>query len=310
MVTNWDACDVGSLEEVFRSHEFGRATGATGGRRAADSARRGDRLFGKRFGRPLTAVPSRDVEGEARARALAGREDRTARVEETEVPEEPPTCRALGSRCGAGIRSTPRRHRRHRRNDTPLGTGRSPLSSRSARSSPPGSWRERVTIRGPSVSAQGTHNTAPAAERHFQAPGAVSPGSAAPSGSLTAAPGSGGPSSRTAAHNGLGSGNAPGGQVTLVGPATYTGTPAPPAASGSSPAGRRQRGHEFSGASRQHQSRRPRRAHRREHGERRRVVSRDRRGQLGSSVPAAASTVGVVNAVVNTLDQAVSASTQ
>jgi hypothetical protein len=32
--------------------------------------------------------------------------------------------------------------------------------------------------------------------------------------------------------------------------------------------------------------------------------------QLGSSVPATASTVGVVNGVVNTLDQAASASTQ
>ena len=303
MVTNWDACDVGSLEEVFRSHEFGRATGATGGRRAADPARRADRLFGKRFGWPLTAVPSRDVEGEPQRELSPGGEG--AEVEETEMPEEPPRVEpsnrvaALGPEHPESPSTAP-----SKRHPTRYGTIASvvALGALVAAGIMAGTGHHPRS----GVFAQGTHNTAPP-QTAFPAPGAVSPGSVSPSGSLIAAPGSGGPSSRTAAHNGLGSGNAPGGQVTLVGPATYTRTPAPPAASGSSPGGGTTSSPAPPGNSNPVAPSAP------PDGTTVSAVGSavaTAAAQLGSSVPAAASTVGVVNGVVNTLGQAVSASTQ
>ena len=56
-------------------------------------------------------------------------------------------------------RSTPRRRCRNRRDDPPVGTGRSPLSARWLRSWPPGSRPGRVSVPA-SVSAHGEHGTA------------------------------------------------------------------------------------------------------------------------------------------------------
>jgi len=50
LVTNWNTRDIGSLEEVFRSHEFGRATNAMGGRKVSGAAGREDALFAHEFG--------------------------------------------------------------------------------------------------------------------------------------------------------------------------------------------------------------------------------------------------------------------
>ena len=116
--------------------------------------------------------------------------------------------------------------------------------------------------------------------------------------------GSGGPSSRTAAHNGLGSGNAPEGSVTLVGPATYTGTRPRPRLPAALPARRRPRVLRRLPATAilSPPSASP-------GGTTVSAVGSSvatAASQLGSSVPAAASTVSVVNGVVNTLDQAVS----
>ena len=206
-------------------------------------------------------------------------------------------------------RSTPRRRRRNRRDDPPVGTGRSPLSARWLRSWPPGSRPGRVSI--PVRVSRHMESTA----RRSRAAGSTLPVR------LQRAPLLRPDRSRrqqqgpVACHRarvrtgGLGSGNAPGGRVSLVGPATFTGTPVSPAASGNAGAG----------------AAGPRVPRRLPEAPIRSLLSRRPLGsavsavgssvttatsQIGGSVPAAGSTTGVVNTVVNTLDQAVGASSE
>ena len=211
MFSNWDARDVGSLEEVFRSHEFGQAPNTMGVRGGAYLAGREDGLLAKEFGRPLTAVHSHDVNGEGEPRlSPGGGGPEAAPVEEPELPEQRPQVEPFGGGVALGaehaevsLRAPSKRHA------TRYGTTASvvALATLAAAGIMAGVGHRPRS----SVSAQGTHNTA-RPHSAFQAPGAVPPGSVAPSGSLTATPGSNGQSSRTAAHNGLGSGNRPGGR--------------------------------------------------------------------------------------------------
>jgi hypothetical protein len=307
MFTNWDAREVGSLEEVFRSHEFGQPPNTMGGGGASYPARREDGLFAKEFGRPLTAVHSHD-DGEGEPLLSAGGSGpEAAPNEEPERPEQRPQVEPSGGDAALGAEHAEASWRApSKRHGTRYGTIATvvALVALVAAGIMAGVGHHPRS----SVSAQGAHNAArPHSE--FQAPAAASPRSVTPSGSLTAAPGSGGQSSRSAAHSGLGSGNAPGGQVTLVGPATYTGTPAPPAASGTSPGG----GSGATGSPSPPGNVAPVGPVAPNIGS---TVSTagstvaTAAGQLGSSVPAAGSTVGAVNGVVNVLDQAVSAPTE
>ena len=237
MFTNWDARDVGGLEEVFRSHEFGRVTDATRGRGVSRPAGCEDALFAWEFDRPLTAVPSRDVEGGAEPRRSAGGGGPEALSEETEVPEQ---LQQVGP-SGDGAPSGPEHA------ETP---STAPSKRRATRYGTIASVTALVALVAAgimagaghharsSVSAQGKHHTT-RPHSGLGSPGAASTGSTAPSGSLATAAGSGGQSSGKATETGLRAGNAPGGHVSLVGPSTFTGTPtsptASPTASGTSP---------------------------------------------------------------------------
>jgi hypothetical protein len=157
------------------------------------------------------------------------------------------------------------------------------------------------------VSAQGKHDTV-RPDGGFHTSGAASTGSTAPGGSLTAAAGSGGLSSGTDTDGRVGSGNEPGGHVALVGPATFTGTPVSPVAPGNSPGV----GGGTTGSPPPSGSTNPAAPVASAVGSAVSAVGSSvttAASQIGSSVPAPASTTGVVNTVVNTLDQAVSAST-
>ena len=120
MFTNWDARDVGSLEEVFRSHEFGRATDARWGRGGE----------GSRW------LPS------AGARPGAGGS------EETEVPQQPTELEPSGGGAaldpgapGGAVDGTAQATRDSVRDD------RFGHRARRARWQP-GSWPGRATTRG------------------------------------------------------------------------------------------------------------------------------------------------------------------
>ncbi len=310
MFTNRDTRGVGGLEEVFRSHEFGRATDPMRGRGrgVSDPADREDALLAQEFGRPLMGAPSLDADGEEEPRPLAGAERPTGGPsEETEVPEQHRAVEASGGGAASGPEpaeapSTEPAKRRTARYGTfacvtalvalvvggvMAGAGHHPRSS---------------------VSAQGKHDAARPHDGR-SSPGPASTGSPAASGSLTASGGSRGPSSGRGTDAGPGSGNAPGGHVSLVGPATFTVTPASPGVPGDPPgvgsgataspppsgstnpvsAAASSAGSAVSGV-----------------GSSVTAVA----GQLGGAAPAAASAVGVANTIVNTLDQAVSASTE
>ena len=126
-------------------------------------------------------------------------------------------------------------------------------------------------------------------------------------GLLADAAGSAGPFVDRGTNGGPGSGNAPGGRVTLIGPATFTGAPGSPSGA---VGWRSERGWwrwGFAAACR-HQSGRSRRVHHRQRGESATSSVTTLASQIGTSVPAAASTTGAVNNAIATIDQAVSAS--
>ena len=183
---------------------------------------------------------------------------------------------------GAGLRCERRTRRgpptillRRRGNDTPAGTGRSLRSARSSRSSRQVSRPGRVSTRGRmSPPKDGTGGPGPVVgstprvrrQRAWRLRVACS----------RPRPGSAGPSSVAGTSGGPGSGNAPGGHVSLIGAATFTGAPGSPAApSGGAPSGGG--GAAGSPPSGGHQSGRSRRVHRREHGELCGVVGHDAR---------------------------------
>ena len=97
--------------------------------------------------------------------------------------------------------------------------------------------------------------------------------------------------------------------MTLVGPSTFTGTPVSPVAPGNSPGG----GRGTTGFPPPSGGTNPAAPVASAIGSTVSAVGSSvttAASQIGSSVPAAAATTGVVNTVVNTLDQAVSASTE
>ena len=103
MFSNQDACEVGGLEVIFRSHQFGRGTDAAEGREISDLGGREDVIFAKEFGRPLTAVPLHDVEDEAeRGLSPGGGRLEAPGMDETEVLGAPVAGRSLRGRCGVG----------------------------------------------------------------------------------------------------------------------------------------------------------------------------------------------------------------
>jgi hypothetical protein len=302
MFSNGDTGDVGSLEEVFRSHEFGQATDAWRGGGVSDPE---DVILAKEFGRALAAVSLHEVEDEAEPRLSPA--DGPGAPSDNEMEESGQPLQAAPSGGGAGLGE-----------EHPEASSTAPSRRPTSRywtiafvSALAALAAAGITARAgqhprSNVSAQGKHDTV-RPDSGFHASGAGSAGSTAPGGSLTAAAGSGGPSSGTGADVGLGSGNEPGGHVTLVGPATFTGTPVSPAAPGNSPGG----GNGTTGFPPPSGSTSPAAPVASGVG---RAVSAvgssvtTAASQIGSSVPAPASITGVENTVVNTLDEAVSAS--
>jgi hypothetical protein len=286
-----------------------RGTDAAEGREISDLGGREDVIFAKEFGRPLTAVPLHDVEDQA-VRGLSPRGGRLEGSGETEVSELP--LQVAPSEGGAGLGAE--------HADAPSTAPSKRPTTRYRTIASVGALAALVAAgitAGPSqhprsnLSAQGKHDTArPDGGSHT--PRAGSTGPTVPGGSLTAAAEPGGLSSGTGASTstdgGLGSGNSPGGHVTLVGPATFTGIPVSPAASGNSPG----RVNGTTGSPPLSGSINPAALPTSVVGGTASAVGSSvttAASQVGSSVPAAASTSGVVNTVVNTIDQAVSAST-
>jgi hypothetical protein len=303
MFSNQDACEVGGLEVIFRSHQFGRGTDAVGGRAISDLGGHEDMIFAKEFGRPLTAVPLRDVEDEAeRGLSPGGGRLEAQGMDETEVSEPPLQVAPFEGGAALGAENA----------DAPSTAPPKRPTTRYWTIASVGALAALVAAgitAGPSqhprsnVSAQGKHDTArPDGRSHT--PYAASTGSTAPRGGGL----SSGTGTSTSTDGGLGSGNSPGGHVTLVGPATFTGTPVSPVASGSSPGG----GSGTTGSPPPSGTTNPVAPVASVVGSTASVVGSSvttAASQVGNSVPAAASTGGVVNTVVNTLDQAVSAST-
>jgi hypothetical protein len=307
MFSNQDACEVGGLEVIFRSHQFGRGIDAVEGGEISDLGGREDVIFAKEFGRPLTAVPLHDVEDEAeRGLSPGGGRLEAPGMDETEVSEPP--LRVAPSEGGAGL-GAEHAEAPSKRPTTRYWT----IASVGALAALVAAGITAGTSQHPrsNVSAQGKHDTArPDGGSHT--PRAASTGPTVPGGSLTAAAGpdglSSGTGTSTKTDGGLGSGTSPGGHVTLVAPATFTGTPVSPAASGNSPGG----GNGTTGSPPPSGSTNPAALATSVVGSTASAVGSSvttAASQVGSSVPAAASTSGVVNTVVNTLDQAVSAST-
>jgi hypothetical protein len=308
MFTNWDARDAGSLEDVFRSRHFGRAAGAMGGRRVSGADVREDALFAKEFGRPLTAVPSRGMEGEREPRLLAGKGRHEAtRRQETEVPEQPRQVEPSGGGAGSGPELAEARSAGPSNRRTPrygMIASITALAALVAAGVMAGADHHPRSA----VSAQGKHDTAHPHSGEPN-PGPASAGPTAPSGSLTASAGSGGPSSGGPTIPGLRSGTAPTGRVSLVGPATYSVTPGSPAASVGSPG----TGNSATGSPPAPGNTSPAPPVASAVGSAVSAVGSSAAaaaGQLGSSVPAAATATGVANSIVNTLDQSVTAATE
>jgi hypothetical protein len=307
MFSNRDTGDVGSLEEIFRSHEFGRATDDWRGGGSCDPTSREDVIFAKEFGRPLTAVSLREVDDEAEPR-LSSAEDGPGAARENEMEESEQPLQAAPSGGGAGMGE-----------DHPEASSTAPSRRPASRywtiafvSAIAALVAAGITAGAgqhprSNASAQGKHHTVrPDSGSHTS--GAGSTGSTAPGGSLAATAGSGGQSSGRGADVGLGSGNEPGGHVTLVGPATFTGTPVSPAAPGNSPGA----GNGTTGSSPSSGSTSTAAPVASAVGSSVSAAGSSvttAANQIESSVPAPASTSAVENTVVNTLDQAVSAST-
>jgi hypothetical protein len=308
MFTNWDARDAGSLEDVFRSRHFGRAAGAMGGRRISGADVREDALFAKEFGRPVTAVPSRGVEGEREPRLLAskGRHGAT-RSQETEVPEQPRQVEPSGGGAGSGSGHAEARSAGPSSRRTPrygMIASITALAALVAAGVMAGVDHHPRSA----VSAQGKHDTAHPRSGEPN-PGPASAGPTASSGSPTASAGSGGSSSGGPTNPGLRSGAVPTGRVSLVGPATYSVTPGSPAASGGSPGS----GNSATASPPAPGNAGPAAPDASAAGSAVSAVGASvaaATGQLGSSVPAAATATGVANSIVNTLDQTVSAATE
>jgi hypothetical protein len=294
MINNQDAGDISGLEEVFRSQEFGRASGtaANGSAGIGLSVRRGEGILGTRFGRRPVAGP-----------VVRSGDDRD---DESPAPKQPSSVSASGAGAEPGRASAddPSAWRRHSSRYWTIASV-SALVALVAAGITAGAGQHPRSH----VAAQGRHGRSRSGGG-LNTSGTAATGLAAPGGLLADAAGSAGPSSVAGTKGGLGSGNAPGGHVTLIGAATFTGVPGSPAApSRDAPGG----GDASGGAAGS-----PPPAGTNPAAP---VVSTvgsavssatssvtTLASQIGTSVPAAASTTGAVNNAITTIDQAVSAS--
>jgi hypothetical protein len=313
MFNNQDAGDVSGLEEVFRSQEFVRAsgTGADESGGVGLSVRRGEGIFGTRFGRRPVAAPvvrtGDDAESSRTPDALwppvAGADGTLASKQPSSVP---------AASAGAGL------GRRAAAADDPSAPAWNRHSSRYWTIASVSALVALVVAGVTAGSGQHPRSNVAAQGRHgrsrpgggLNTSGGASTGLAAPGGLLAAAAANGSAVTSSVANQGgrPGSGNAPGGHVTLIGPATFTGAPgSPPVPSGGAPSrGGGAAGSPPSGGTNPAAP----------------VASTvgsalgsagssvtTLASQIGTSVPAAASTTSAVNNVINTVDQTVSAST-
>jgi hypothetical protein len=299
MMRNKDASDVRGLEEVFRSHEFGRATDATGdGAISLPGDLEDESTTVRGIRRPLSSVHVYEAGDESEPRPSAGGE--SARLGGTVAPEQLLLdASSDGGRVGKGPAEAPAASgwNRHSTRYWTLAC-LSALAALVAAGVTAGSNPQR-----PSLAAQGAHGgshaqTGHGGKYHTSRPATSGPtaasGTLASSGSSGAAGAAGG-----GAH---GTGNVPGGHVSLIGASTFTGAPGgsasggggkasspPPAAAGNpvAPVAATVTS-TVSGAG---------------------TAVTTAASQVGSSVPAAASTAAVVGSTVTAVDQAVSAST-
>jgi hypothetical protein len=310
MFNDQDAGDISGLEEVFRSQEFRRASGSAVDAPAGVglSVRRGEGIFGARFGRRPVADPAvrtGDDAGWRRTPDAVG--PPVAGADETEASEQstPVPASGAGPALGRGHAEDPSATAwtRHSTRYWTIACVSALVALVAA-----GVTAGTGQLARSNVAAQGRHRAA-GQGGGLNTSGSASTGLAAPGGLLAtaAAAGSPGPSSVAGTDGGSGSGNAPGGRVTLIGPATFTGAPgSPPAPSGSAPsAGGGAAGSPPSGTN-------PAAPVTSTVGS---TVSSagssvtTLASQIGTSLPAAASTTGAVSNVISTVDQAVSAST-
>jgi len=305
MINNQDAGDISGLEEVFRSQEFGRASGtaADGPRGVGLSVRRGEGILGTRFGHRPAAAPglrTGDDTGSRRTSDAVG--SPVARAEEASgaKPSSVPASDG-GAAPGRRPADDPSALRGHSSRYLTIASV-SALVALVAAGVTAGTGQHPPSH----VAAQGRHGRSQPGGG-LNTSGAASTGLAAPGGLLADAAGPAGPSSIAGRNGGPGSGNAPGGHVTLIGPATFTGAPGSQAApsggvpsggggaagspppAGSNPAAPvgSAVGSTLSSAT---------------------SSVTTLASQIGTSVPAAASTTGAVNNAIATIDQAVSAS--
>ncbi len=148
MINNQDAGDISGLEEVFRSQEFGRASGtaADGPAGVGLSVRRGEGILGTRFGHRPAAAPglrTGDDTGSRRTSDAVG--SPVARADEASGAKQPSSVPASGAR--RRTREAARRRSFCVGEDTPAGTGRLLRSARSSRSSRQVSRPVRVSTR-------------------------------------------------------------------------------------------------------------------------------------------------------------------
>ena len=295
MINNQDAGDISGLEEVFRSQEFGRASGtaADGSAGIGFSVRRGEGILGTRFGRRPVAAPV--------VRTGDDRDD------ESPVPRQRSSVSAAGAGAAPrrGSADDPSAWRRHSSRYWTIASV-SALVALVAAGITAGAGQHPRSH----VAAQGRHGSSRSGGGGLNTSGTASTGLAAPGGLLADAAGSAGPSSVAGTKGGPGSGNAPGGHVTLIGPATFTEAPGSPAAPsrGAPSGGGASGGAAGSPPPAGTDPAAP-------------VVSTvgsavssatssvtTLASQIGTSVPAAASTTGAVDNAITTIDQAVSAS--
>jgi hypothetical protein len=317
MVKNHDAGDVKGLEEVFRSQEISRTPGDSGNEPGSSSLENSDGALVRRmFGHASGAL--RDLHRAGDSGALGARSERIAPA------PAPALDAALMTERHSEAASS--------------GGGATPGAGAVASAEPP--WKRQgsrywtiaafsavvalvvagVTAgtaqHGPSNrSAQGAHGTA-GPHGLIALPGTGSTGPTAP-GSLTGAIGSGALALGTPSAGARNSGNEPGGHVTLTGAASVTGTLSSPggASPGGSPGGG-SRGGGSSGASPGSSGSSPVSPVAAGVGNTVATVGTSLTGvanQLGSAVPAAApatsAATSAVSGVLDSVDQAVGATT-
>jgi hypothetical protein len=233
MVKNHDAGDVKGLEEVFRSQEISRTPGGSGNEPGTSSLENSDvALVRRMFGHASSAL--RDLHRADDPVALGARSERMAPppgLDAALMPERPSEAASSGGGAGPGAGA--------------VASAEPPWKRQSSRYWTIAAFSAVVALvvagvtagtaqHGPSNrSAQGAHGTA-GPHGLIAQPGTVSTGPTAP-GSLTGSIGSGALALATPSAAARSAGNEPGGHVTLTGAASVTGTLSSPG--GGSPGG-------------------------------------------------------------------------